>query len=423
MGLSRERKQEYFEKMENLLDNYSKVFIVSCDNVGSKQFQQIRMALRGMAIVLMGKNTMMRKVINTYLAKNPGHPYEVLLSRVRGNIGFVFTNGDLSAVRESIEKNRVPAPARVGAIAPIDVVVPPGPTDCDPGQTNFFQTLQIATKIVKGKIEIVSPVNLLQTGDRVGNSEAVLLEKLGIKPFDYGLIITEVYDNGSIFDVAVLDLSEDDLAVKFANSLSSLAAFSLGAFYPTLISVPHSIANAYKALVAVAVECETFSFEKADPFKLALSDPEAFAAKYGSTGGGGGGAGGGADAAAPVEEEAKEEEEEEEVDMCVRLCLLECLRERSIDAGGVAWICSATATVMVTTTKHVNLSRKDSYAYCIRTRPLCYLIATKCGDSRFAEAGRRGNVMNEFYRILHVSSNRFVSVWAALQSPLWCALR
>ena len=95
MGLSRERKQEYFGKMEGLLDAYSRIFIVSCDNVGSKQFQQIRMALRGEAVVLMGKNTMMRKVVSAYLAKNPGHPYEMLLPKIMGNIGFVFTNGDL----------------------------------------------------------------------------------------------------------------------------------------------------------------------------------------------------------------------------------------------------------------------------------------------------------------------------------------
>jgi len=314
MGLSRERKQEYFEKMEELLETYAKIFIVSCDNVGSKQFQQIRIALRGQAVVLMGKNTMMRKVINQYLAKNPGHPYEVLLERIRGNVGFVFTNGDLGAVRQCIEENRVPAPARVGAVAPIPVVVPPGPTDCDPGQTNFFQTLQIATKIVKGKIEIVSAVNLLEPGQRVGNSEAVLLEKLGIKPFDYGLVITEVYDNGSIFDVKVLDLSEDDLAIKFATAMATFASLSLGIGYPTLAAVPHSVANAYKALVAVAVECDTFSFEKADPFKLALSDPEAFAAKYGAVGGGGGG-GAAAEAAPAEEKKEEEEEEEEEVDM------------------------------------------------------------------------------------------------------------
>merc|ERR1711908_172541 len=128
----------------------------------------------------------------------------MLLSKIMGNIGFVFTNGDLGKVRELIEDNRVPAPARVGAIAPIDVVVPPGPTDCDPGQTNFFQTLQIATKIVKGRIEITSPVDLLKTGDKVGNSEAVLLKKLGILPFSYGLVIMAIYDNGSVFTPEVL---------------------------------------------------------------------------------------------------------------------------------------------------------------------------------------------------------------------------
>ena len=273
MGLSRERKQEYFQKMEGLLDQYSKIFIVACDNDGSKQFQQIRIALRGHAVVLMGKNTMMRKVVAAYLAKNPGHPYELLLSKIMGNVGFVFTNGDLGMVRELIEDNRVPAPARVGAIAPIDVVVPPGPTDCDPGQTNFFQTLQIATKIVKGRIEITSPVNLLKAGDKVGNSEAVLLQKLHINPFDYGLVISDVYDNGSMFDVKVLDLTDEDLSFKLGAALTALASICLKTGYPIAAAVPHSVANAFKCLVALAVESNEFSFEMAIPFQLYLADP------------------------------------------------------------------------------------------------------------------------------------------------------
>jgi len=63
--------------------------------------------------------------------------------------------------------NRVPAPARVGAISPVNVIVPAGPTGCDPGQTSFFQVLQIATKITKGQIEITTPVELLKLGDKV----------------------------------------------------------------------------------------------------------------------------------------------------------------------------------------------------------------------------------------------------------------
>jgi len=280
MGLTRERKQEYFEKMEELIDSYNKVMTVSCDNVGSKQFQQIRMALRGKAIVLMGKNTMMRRVITGYMEKHPDHPFGAMLSRCLGNVGFVFTNGDLGEIRTVIEANRVPAPARIGAIAPKDVVVPPGPTDCDPGQTNFFQTLQIATKIVKGRIEIVSPVNLLMKGDKVGNSEATLLQKLNIQPFDYGLVIKEIYDNGSIFSVKVLDVTDDDLACKFQAALSAIASVSLVIGYPTFASVPHSIANAFMAMAAMTVECEGYTFEEAEPFELFASDPEAFKAKY-----------------------------------------------------------------------------------------------------------------------------------------------
>lgn len=64
-------KANYFTKITQLLDEYSRCFIVGADNVGSKQMQEIRMSLRGCAVVLMGKNTMMRKAIRAHLENNP----------------------------------------------------------------------------------------------------------------------------------------------------------------------------------------------------------------------------------------------------------------------------------------------------------------------------------------------------------------
>jgi large subunit ribosomal protein LP0 len=302
MGLSQERKQEYFVKLESLLDTYTKIFLVGVDNVGSNQIQQIRLALRDRAELLMGKNTLIRKVFNNYLKKNPGHPLEQVIPLLKGNVGFVFTNDDLSQIREVLETNKVPAPARVGSVAPIDVIVPPGPTGADPGQTAFFQALQIGTKIVKGQIEIINEVLLTKKGDKVGNSEAALLQKLNIKPFTYGLVIQSVYDNGSLFDPAVLDLTEDDLTSKFVAGLRNVAAVSLEIGFPTLASIPHSVANAFKTLVAVVVELDSFSFAKADPYKAYLADPSAFASAAPAAGGAAG-----AEAAAVVEEEEEEE--------------------------------------------------------------------------------------------------------------------
>jgi large subunit ribosomal protein LP0 len=264
-----------------------------------------RKTLRGKGEVLMGKNTMMRKVIKEFVEENPGSPVEKLEEQCRGNVGFVFTNGDLGEIREVLESNTRPAPARVGAVAPSKVVVPKGPTGCDPGQTAFFQTLQIATKISRGQIEMVSDTDLIEEGEKVTASQAALLQKLNIEPFTYGLVLKAVYDNGSLFSAKVLDITDEVLAAKFSEAVSKLAAVSLAMGYPTQASVPHSIANAFKAVLAVTIGMENYSFEKADMYKEYLADPSKFA---GSGGGGGGGGAAAAEEAAPQVEEEEEAE-------------------------------------------------------------------------------------------------------------------
>jgi large subunit ribosomal protein LP0 len=306
MPLSTERKAEYFEKLKSLLGTYSKCFIVEVDNVGSKQLQDTRKTLRGKAEILMGKNTMMRKCMKEYVDNNPGSPVEKLIECCRGNVGFVFTNGDLGEIREVLESNTRPAPAKVGAVAPSDVIVPKGGTGCDPGQTAFFQTLQIATKITRGQIEMVNDTHLISKGEKVTASQAALLQKLDIEPFSYGLTLRAVYDNGSLFDAKVLDITDDVLAAKFCQALNALASLSLALGFPTQASVPHSIVNAFKAVLSVTIELPTYTFDKADLYEEYLKDPSKFAGP--ATGGGGGGG-------AAAAEEAKEEEEEEEAEM------------------------------------------------------------------------------------------------------------
>lgn len=135
-------------------------------------------------------------------------------------------------------------------------------------------------------------------------SQAALLQKLGIEPFTYGLVLKKVYDNGSLFSAKVLDITDEVLAGKFTEALSKLAALSLAMGFPTQASVPHSIVNAYKVMLAVTIELENYTFDKADLINEYLKDPSKFA------GGGGGGGGGGGDAAAAAAEEEEEEEEE-----------------------------------------------------------------------------------------------------------------
>jgi large subunit ribosomal protein LP0 len=305
MPLSAERKSEYFARMKDLLTNYSKCFVVEIDNVGSMQLQQTRLALRGTAEVLMGKNTMMRKCIREFVEENPDSPVGQLGDCCRGNVGFVFTNGDLGEIRSTLESNVRPAPAKVGTKAPIDVIVPKGPTGCDPGQTAFFQTLQISTKITRGQIEMTNDTHLIVAGDKVTASQAALLQKLSIEPFTYGMHLVSVYDSGSLFDAKVLDITDEVLTAKFVQALNTISKLSLALNMPTEASVTHSVANAFKAILAVTIELDNYTFDKAEVYKAYLADPSAFAGSGGG-GGGGGGDGGGAAEAAPEEEEVEE---------------------------------------------------------------------------------------------------------------------
>lgn len=296
-------KSNYFIKIEKLFETYSKLFIVEADNVGSKQMQQTRIALRGKAEVLMGKNTMMRKAIRGQISKYP--TLEKLLPLVVGNIGFVFTSEDLTEIRDVLLSNKKEAPAKSGAVAPLDVFVPPGNTGMGPEKTSFFQALAIPTKITKGTIEILSEIHLIKKDEKVGASEATLLQMLNIRPFHYGLIVRAVYDDGSIFNPSVLDITPDDIVKTFCAGISNIAAVSLAVGYPTAASVPHSIINGFKNVAAVCLEAD-IDIPQIAMIKEYLADPSKFAV-----------------AAAPVsdapseekKEEKKEESEESDDDM------------------------------------------------------------------------------------------------------------
>jgi large subunit ribosomal protein LP0 len=226
----------------------------------------------------------------------------------QGNVGFVFTNGDLKEIRDKILSNRVAAPARAGAVAPGDVYVPAGNTGMEPGKTSFFQALGVPTKIARGTIEITTDLKLIEAGNKVGASEATLLNLLNISPFTYGMGISQIYDNGQTFDASVLDIEESQLLKAFSSAITAIASISLAIGYPTLPSVMHSVVNSYKKVLAVAISTD-YEWEEIAELKDRIANPD----KYASAAPAAGASSGGAAADAP-KEEAKEEEKEESED-------------------------------------------------------------------------------------------------------------
>jgi len=270
-----EQKVKFSHKFQELLDEYNRIIIVGANNVGSNHMQKIRVALRGKGVVMMGKNTMIHRVLRLNTKKQSG--YESLIGEVKGNVGFVFTKAELSEVRQILLSNKVLAAAKAGAIAPNDVVVPAGPTGLEPTQTAFLQALDIASKINKGQIEIINDVHLIKKGERVGSSEATLLQKLNIKPFLYGLTVVSIYDDGFILTPEVLDISDNDILASFRQGVTNVACVSLATNTPTIASLPHVLAKGYSDVLSVALETDT-NIKQVQRIKYLLENPEAQAA-------------------------------------------------------------------------------------------------------------------------------------------------
>jgi len=279
-GDGQTKKLEYMKKLTALMEEYPRIVLVTCDNIGSKHMQNIRKGLRGRGVLLMGKNTLMRKAIK--MAKESHPEWQELLPEIWGNIGLVFTHEQLGGLKDKLLESRVPALAKVGLVAPQDVLLPAQVTTLEPTKTNFFAALDIATKITRGCVEILADVKLCTEGRKVGSSEAALLQMLDMKPFTYGLKLVSCYDEGNVFPADLLKVTPADIYKAFAAGVGQVAALSLAIGYPTLPAFPHVVGAGFRKCLAIALATE-YSFKQADAFKNRASAAPAPSAAAAST--------------------------------------------------------------------------------------------------------------------------------------------
>lgn len=76
-------------------------------------------------------------------------------------------------------------------------------------------------------------IHLIKKDDKVGASEATLLNMLNVSPFTYGLKIRQVYDSGTVFSPEILDITSEDLRAKFME-VSFLIFILLYIIFPVL---------------------------------------------------------------------------------------------------------------------------------------------------------------------------------------------
>jgi len=192
-----------------------------------------------------------------------------------GNIGLIFTNGDLKEIRDIVNANKQEAAAKPGQISNQVVIIKAQNTGMEPTKTSFFQALNIPTKISKGTVEIVNDAKILDVGSKVSQSEASLLNLLNMKPFAYGLVCKSIYDDGTVYSPDVLDTSAEDMLKVLQDGLSNIAGISLECNFPTSVSIASSLSNGFKNLLAISLGTN-YDFGSSAKVKDFLKNPGKF---------------------------------------------------------------------------------------------------------------------------------------------------
>jgi large subunit ribosomal protein LP0 len=250
VSVTNPRKIQMFEKTQKLFSQYNNFMILNLHRVQSTQFKNIIAELNPSVKILFAKKKIMKKA----LRELDETKYADLISQIKGNVLIAFFDGtDPKAFYELSMSNRRDSLAVAGDLATKDIVIPTGPTGLSPENINHFQAAKMNIKIVKGKIEVASDHVLVRAGKNVTTSQANLLKMLNIYPFQFGLEILKVFENGEVYDKDVLLIDSSDAESCVSSAIASVAALSLGTGMLTEASLPFEIRNAADILTMVSL--------------------------------------------------------------------------------------------------------------------------------------------------------------------------
>lgn len=240
------KNKQYLKELTELCNEYPIIGIIDVLGLPAKQFQRMRASLKKTAKVLIVKKNLIEIVFNK-LDKTKLKGIAPLLEKSSGIVGVILTKNNPFTLFKTIKKNKSSAPAKGGQIAPNDIVVPAGPTNFAPGPIiGELGGVKIKAGIANGKVEIKEDSLVAKEGEVISEKLAGVLARLNIEPMEVGLNIKGIYENGTIFDKAVLDVDEDKILSDLKNGATSAFNLSLGLGYITKSNIQMLLSKASK---------------------------------------------------------------------------------------------------------------------------------------------------------------------------------
>ena len=218
-------KKEKVAELEELTNNNEIIGIVNLADIPAPQLQTMRRTLGDKAILKMSR----KNFIKIALA-NSNKDVEGLADYLEGQPAMVFTEMNPFKLFKILEDSKTEAPAKAGAIAPADIVVPAGDTSFPPGPIlGELQQAGIPAKIDKGSIVVQEDATVVKEGEPVPKNVADILTKLEIYPMEVGMDLLAVCEGDTIYTADVLKIDEEETLQTIATAYQNAINLSVNA--------------------------------------------------------------------------------------------------------------------------------------------------------------------------------------------------
>ncbi|KAF7697478.1 60S acidic ribosomal protein P0 [Cucumispora dikerogammari] len=242
------KKQKIYKKTKHLFSTYSNFLILDMTKISSFQFQFIKHQLPSGCEILFGKNTTISFILKEMSLDH-------IAEKCIGNIAILFckTPDLFQQIRLIFSLNKRQSHAKVGDIAQGDLFLEPYNTGMPPSMTEFFQALELQTKIEKGTVALISRSQILFKDKKVLPSQANLLKFLNSKPFIYELNILWVYENKTFFKGDYLYIDDEYVLSGIQDSVKALVELSIGLELVNESTVRYEVLKGVAAVKAVGL--------------------------------------------------------------------------------------------------------------------------------------------------------------------------
>jgi large subunit ribosomal protein L10 len=253
-------KKEKVAELEELTNNNEIIGIVNLADIPAPQLQTMRRTLGDKAILKMSR----KNFIKIALA-NSNKDVEGLADYLEGQPAMVFTDMNPFKLFKILEDSKTEAPAKAGAIAPADIVVPAGDTSFPPGPIlGELQQAGIPAKIDKGSIVVQEDATVVEEGEPVPKNVADILTKLEIYPMEVGMDLLAVCEGDTIYTADVLKIDEEETLQTIATAYQNAINLSVNAGIANSESAPILIQKAATEAMNLAINANILTSETTD---------------------------------------------------------------------------------------------------------------------------------------------------------------